>query len=480
VLAAAEEDVEVIAVCDGYSPDPPIKGDRRVTVIQHQESIGQRQSINEAARLARGKYILKLDAHCNIAKGFDVVLKHDCRYEWTMIPRMYTLDIVTFEPKLNKKTDYMYISAPDHKDGDRPYGFRAMYYGRYAGANGTKPSSDKLIDETMCCMGPGWFLHKDRIWELGGCDEGHGSWGQMGVEVALKAWLSGGALMVNKRTWFAHWFRGGGVPEGFKSGFPYSIKQGSIDRARAYSKDLWTNNRWPQQTRNLEWLVQKFNPPTWNLNGDGMTQEQDEYATEEGRMGMYIPMYKNIHRRKHDAYWKGVAALKFPSDLQLYHEAIWEKRPDYIVEIGTKFGGSALFFQDMLDMCGPGQKVITIDIKDNVRSKDNRIEYVSGNSADKAVVAKVKGMIAGDTKKTMVVIDGNHNRTAVKWDLHNYAPMVTKGQYLVVEDCYIDRGLYGPGEARDWFLSKHSNFKKTNVCRKYLVGLTMGGWLVRA
>ena len=67
----------------------------------------------------------------------------------------------------------------------------------------------------------------------------------------------------------------------------------------------------------------------------------------------------------------------------------------------------------------------------------------------------------------------------VKWDLYNYSPLVTPGQYLVVEDCYIDRGLYGPGEAKEWFLRNSKTFKQTDVCAKYIVGMTMDGWLIR-
>lgn len=267
VLSAAVEDIEVLAVCDGYSPDPALREDPRLTVIHNPESIGQRQSINLAAERANGKYIMKLDAHCALALGFDKVLKEDCKPEWTMVPTMYTLDVLNWQPKMNKRTDYMYISSPDHKNDGKDYGFRAMYYGHYAGASAKRPRSDRLIDETMCCMGPGWFMWKDRFWEQGGCDTGHGGWGQQGVEVALKAWLSGGALMVNKKTWFAHWFRGGEQPAGLKKGFPYRITYRDQKAAREYSQSLWLQNKWEKQARSIEWLVDKFKPPTWQLNG---------------------------------------------------------------------------------------------------------------------------------------------------------------------------------------------------------------------
>jgi cephalosporin hydroxylase len=112
-----------------------------------------------------------------------------------------------------------------------------------------------------------------------------------------------------------------------------------------------------------------------------------------------------------------------------------------------------------------------------VENKDPRIEYIVGNSIDDEIVEKVRSV--ADGKKTMIVIDGNHNRAHVKWEIHKYKEMVTPLHYLVIEDCYIDRGLYGPGEARNWFLERTTSFRQTNRCQKYLVGMTMGGWLQR-
>ena len=40
VLAAAVEDIEVIAVCDGYWPDPPVLNHPSVILVHHTESIG--------------------------------------------------------------------------------------------------------------------------------------------------------------------------------------------------------------------------------------------------------------------------------------------------------------------------------------------------------------------------------------------------------------------------------------------------------
>jgi glycosyltransferase involved in cell wall biosynthesis len=93
VLHNARADTEVIAVCDGNWPDPGVGQDPRVNLIYHHEPIGQRAATNEAARLSRARFVMKLDAHCAVGKGFDVKLMADCEPDWTVIPRMYNLHV---------------------------------------------------------------------------------------------------------------------------------------------------------------------------------------------------------------------------------------------------------------------------------------------------------------------------------------------------------------------------------------------------
>jgi hypothetical protein len=139
---------------------------------------------------------------------------------------------------------------------------RTLYYPHAINKQMHHERKDILIDDVMSCMGCCFFMTRDRYWELDGCDEGHeGGWGQQAIELACKAWLSGGRLVVNKKTWFAHWFRAG------DGGFPYPISGNQIDRVRAYSKDLWVNNKWNGQKLPLCWLISKFSPvPSWTSN----------------------------------------------------------------------------------------------------------------------------------------------------------------------------------------------------------------------
>jgi hypothetical protein len=272
ILANIEADTEVIAVLDGEWADPPIPDNPRVHIVYHAKPIGQRAAVNEAARISTAKYIMKVDAHCAFDKGFDVKLMRDYEEGQTVIPRMYNLhafdwvcecgervyqgarashcgkememDLV-WKPRLHRRSDYARF--------DRQLHFQYWY----------KYSND--TNEVMCFVGAAFLMSREQFWKLDGLDEAHGGWGQMGVEVSCKTWLSGGRLVVNKNTWFAHLFR---TQEGFK--FPYPISFDEQERAREYSKWLWNLEqpdelpRWDKAVRPLKWLVDKFAPvPEW-------------------------------------------------------------------------------------------------------------------------------------------------------------------------------------------------------------------------
>ncbi|MBE3140933.1 MAG: glycosyltransferase [Thermoplasmata archaeon] len=465
VLDNAQGEVEVLVALDGYLPDPQIDlKDNRVIFYHYPESIGQRQCINALAKVAKGKYIMKLDAHCAVDKGFDVKMMADCKYDETHIARMYNLDVNTWKPKSFEDTiaavrrgklhDYMYIGWNEKNE------LRTLYY--TGNLNKQIHTNAKLIDDTMSCMGPCFFMHKDRFWELGGCDESHGGWGQQGIEVACKAWLSGGSLKVNKKTWFAHWFRAN------DGGYPYPMSGNAVAKARDYSKDLWLNDKWPLATRKFQWLLDKFNPPTW--------------PKKEDSMDVFAALFKQIINKKNIPKWRGVPCIKMPSDLLLYEQVLWDNRPDILIECGTSEGGSTLFYADIFNIIGKGH-VISIDKAAKGQPKHDRITYIDGRMTACDTLAKVKELIKG--KSVMVVLDGDHHRVQVKRELYHYAPMVTKGQFIVAEDIYQYSGLAPragqPGEAVDWFfrtkLSK--GFKKEPIDEQFKWCVTKAGWIRR-
>ena len=275
VLENMRGDTEIIAVCDGYWPMPVIKDHPRVHLVHFSESIGQRAATNVAARVSQAKFVMKLDAHCAVDEGFDVKMTETFEYDWTVILRMYNLHAfdwlcedghrryqgpegpcdkcgkptkmdMIWKPRLSRRTDFARFDKELHFN----------YWSKYE----RRPEAQGDIADVMCHVGACWAMHRDRYWELGGMDEATGGWGQMGVEVSCKTWLSGGRQVVNKNTWFSHMFR----TQGGTFGFPYPLSGRDVDHARKYSQDMWRNNKWDKQVRDLSWLIDKFAPvPDW-------------------------------------------------------------------------------------------------------------------------------------------------------------------------------------------------------------------------
>lgn len=286
VLKNIRGDTEIIAVLDGAWADPPIEDNPRIHLVYKARSIGQRAAVNEAARLSSSKYIMKLDAHCAVAEGFDSALIEASQPDLTQIPRMYNLHVfdwvcldcshrvyqgavpvpcpvckgvnfikqLVWQPRMNRKTDFARFDKDLH----------FQYWREYE----KRPEAKADIADVMCFVGAAFFMERSRYWELGGLDEGHGSWGQMGVEISCKSWLSGGRQVVNKKTWFAHLFR---TQPGF--GFPYPISAADQEAARDYSKRLWFGNNWEGQKLDFSWLINKFSPvPGWQSTGKQLSK----------------------------------------------------------------------------------------------------------------------------------------------------------------------------------------------------------------
>ena len=181
--------------------------------------------------------------------------------------------------------------------------------------------------------------------------------------------------------------------------------------------------------------------------------------------------------------WFGYEILKCPLDLWVYQELLVRTRPDFVIETGTWFGGSALYFAMVLDHICNGQ-VITIDVavKPN-QPKHSRITYINGSSVDAAVVARVREMVG--SQRAMVVLDSNHSAAHVYNEMVAYSPLVQTGDYMIVEDtnlnghpAYADFGP-GPMEAVNKFLSVNDEFVVDQRCERFLMTLNPKGYLRR-
>jgi cellulose synthase/poly-beta-1,6-N-acetylglucosamine synthase-like glycosyltransferase len=249
-----------------------------VKVIPFPSVVGIKTNINAMAAMATGKYIYKSDAHCRLSKGFDEVLKADMEDDWIVMPRF---KIITEDWEIQMRNgqeefyDYFYLCCPFTD----PKGFRFKAGGHWGELtkendfdtlvehnNGDETEAHQLlIDETPQIHGSGWFMTRDRYFELGGFPniDPHGH-AQEPIWLAMKNWMAGGKVMVNKKCWYAHLHQ-----QGNKRGYHMDREQEkrSYDIAAKYFVgDKW-DDTWPKKVMTFEEFVSKFMPmPGWPDN----------------------------------------------------------------------------------------------------------------------------------------------------------------------------------------------------------------------
>lgn len=252
ILLKAKGDIEIIAVLDGYWVDAPISNPK-VIYLHLGVSGGMRNAINSGVAIAKGKYILKCDAHCMFDTGFDIKLIADIKPNWVVVPRRKRLDAVNWRIEDNGKpdVDYEYLSYPGSN-------WESGLHGRTWDAR-TKDQAKILIDDNMSAQGSCWFMHKDYFYELELEDEEHyGTFNHEFQEIGLKCWLSGGRLVTNKKTWYAH------LHKNKEMGRGYTLDGKQLEKGTAYTNRWLTNTAWYKQKLPFSWLIEKFWPvPGW-------------------------------------------------------------------------------------------------------------------------------------------------------------------------------------------------------------------------
>jgi cephalosporin hydroxylase len=190
--------------------------------------------------------------------------------------------------------------------------------------------------------------------------------------------------------------------------------------------------------------------------------------------------------------WLGVPIWQMPEDLMLLQRIVAGLRPALIVETGTKYGGSALFFASLLELLDlPESRVITVDICETEEARtllaNHRLaRYVQhrlvASSLDPEVLACATKAVAAARGPVLVFLDDWHDGEHVLAELQAYGTLVDPDGLLVVADTtFADiagtpvapfRSLQrsNPRTAIEAFLQANADFERTE--RFLLPGLS--------
>lgn len=190
------EELEIIAVLDGYWPEPQLEDHPRLRVLHLGKNRGMRGAINAGVAISQGEYLMRTDEHCLFAPGYDRILLERFKDNWIVYPRRYYLDPEKWEVMDKGFNDYNKLIIDQN-------------HGKFAGLNWKSRENErkeKMIDESMAMQGSCWLMKRswwDKVIKELQTD-GYGPLYQDSHEMVFKTWQAGGRLMVNKNTWYAH------------------------------------------------------------------------------------------------------------------------------------------------------------------------------------------------------------------------------------------------------------------------------------
>ncbi|MDA8135387.1 MAG: CmcI family methyltransferase [Desulfobacteraceae bacterium] len=194
--------------------------------------------------------------------------------------------------------------------------------------------------------------------------------------------------------------------------------------------------------------------------------------------------------------YNGVPIHKNPFDMFNYQQILFTQKPDYIIECGAFQGGSTLFFADTLSLIGKG-KIVSVDICERAERWFPQVEahertiLIPGSSVAPDIVSQVKNVVK-DGKSFFVILDSLHTQAHVLAEMESYGPLLTKGNYMIVEDSNLNGHPLppewhtqtmregGPFEAVQEYMKKYSDFQiDKDMENRFLFSYAPSGYLVK-
>jgi cephalosporin hydroxylase len=189
--------------------------------------------------------------------------------------------------------------------------------------------------------------------------------------------------------------------------------------------------------------------------------------------------------------WLGVKTLKSPADMWNYQEILYSLKPSLVIELGTRCGGSALFFAGVMRQIGNRFKLLSVDIDPETVSErarsDPDIELLTMSSSSPEVGERIAALRNQYKGPAFAILDSDHSKAHVLAEMNMLKSVLVAGDYMVVEDSNVNGHpvlpWHGPGpfEAVTEYFRQYPEDYTYDTAREAKFGFTFAtrGFLIR-
>ncbi len=200
------------------------------------------------------------------------------------------------------------------------------------------------------------------------------------------------------------------------------------------------------------------------VNDEGIDTNYELYSDDAFELISYYYTKVGWNQKQPYTYsWLGRPVIQLPDDMVRLQEAVYNLKPDVIVETGVAHGGSLIFYASLCRAMEKG-RVIGIDIE--IRPHNRKaieehelfpyIELFEGSSIDETIVENVKKSV-GHAKTVLVLLDSNHGYDHVTAELAAYSSLVSPGSYIVATDGIMREVADVPRGHTEWVTDNPAN-----------------------
>ncbi len=152
-------------------------------------------------------------------------------------------------------------------------------------------------------------------------------------------------------------------------------------------------------------------------------------------------LYGGVHEHQPASpTWLGSDLQQFQWDCWLYQEWLWRDRPRTLVECGTASGRTTEYLAWVLKQARPDGAVVTIDLlppHQGRRLAAENVRVFTGFDTTRPETQAAVLATGAVQPPVAVTLDTEHGRDHVLAEMRLWAPLVSVGQYLLVQDTWL-------------------------------------------